>query len=88
MFGVLLVDDDLATHDDTSEDLAQYQATEQQGKLPLPHILMWCLCLILHALGSVQLCLRLLLELHSLLKVQLSSYAAYILLFVFPVVTN
>ena len=71
----LSVDDDFATHDDTSEDLAQYQATEQQGKQPLPHFLVWCLCPILHALGSVQLCLRFLIELHSLLVVQISSYA-------------
>ena len=40
MFGVLLVDDDLETLDDTSEDLAQFQETEKQGKQPLPHFLM------------------------------------------------
>ena len=37
----LSVDDDDAEHPDTSEDLAQYQATVQQGKQPLPHFLMF-----------------------------------------------
>ena len=35
----LSVDDDVAEYLDTSEDLAQYQATKQQGKQPLPHFL-------------------------------------------------
>ena len=35
----VIVDDDFATPNDTSEDLAQFQATLQQGKQPLPQFL-------------------------------------------------
>ena len=54
----LSVDDDVAEHPDTSKDLAQYQATEHQGKRPLPHFLMFdTYASFLHALGLVLLCL-------------------------------
>ena len=50
----LSVDDDDAEHPDTSEDLAQYQATVQQGKQPLPHFLTFdTYASFLHALGYV-----------------------------------
>ena len=50
----LSVDDDVAEYPDTSEELAQYQATEQQGKQPLPHFLMFDTYVsFLHAIGYV-----------------------------------